>query len=63
MASTSRAARSQNAIPSQEAQQPVDVVDAKVRAILNYILDHTAQKIPIKDKDGKLIMDTDYAKY
>eukprot|EP00099_Drosophila_melanogaster_P022268 NP_649702.2 MAGE [Drosophila melanogaster] len=51
MASTSRAARSQNAIPSQEAQQPVDVVDAKVRAILNYILDHTAQKIPIKDKD------------
>ncbi|XP_043654755.1 melanoma-associated antigen B16 [Drosophila teissieri] len=51
MASTSRAARSQNANLSQATQQPVREVDAKVRAILNYILDHTAQKIPIKDKD------------
>ncbi|EDW55194.1 MAGE-like protein 2 [Drosophila sechellia] len=51
MASTSRAARSQNATLSQASEQPVHVVDANVRAILNYILDHTAQKIPIKDKD------------
>ncbi|XP_017057062.1 melanoma-associated antigen B16 [Drosophila ficusphila] len=50
MASTSRAARSQNANLSQ-ATQPICEVDDRVRAILNYILDHIAQKIPIKDKD------------
>ncbi|XP_017119722.1 melanoma-associated antigen B16 [Drosophila elegans] len=50
MASTSRAARSQNGSLSQPTQITREV-DDKVRAILNYILDHTAQKIPIKDKD------------
>ncbi|XP_016953752.1 melanoma-associated antigen B16 [Drosophila biarmipes] len=51
MASTSRASRSQNGSLSQATQQPIQEVDDKVRGILNYILDHTAQKIPIKDKD------------
>ncbi|XP_017013114.2 non-structural maintenance of chromosomes element 3 homolog [Drosophila takahashii] len=51
MASTSRAARSQNVSHSQATQQPIREVDDKVRGILAYILDHTAQKIPIKDKD------------
>ncbi|KAH8248463.1 hypothetical protein KR032_010825 [Drosophila birchii] len=50
MASTSRAARSQNVIPSQ-ATQSITEVDDKVRAILNYILDHSAEQIPIKEKD------------
>ncbi|XP_017083490.1 melanoma-associated antigen B2 isoform X2 [Drosophila eugracilis] len=51
MASTSRASRSQNVNLSQASQQPVQELDDKVRAIINYILDHIAQKIPIKDKD------------
>lgn len=50
MASTSRAARSQIANLSQ-ATQHINVVDDKVRAILNYILDHSAEQIPIKEKD------------
>ncbi|XP_017031590.1 non-structural maintenance of chromosomes element 3 homolog [Drosophila kikkawai] len=50
MASTSRAARSQNANLTQ-ATQHITEVDGKVRAILNYILDHSAEQIPIKEKD------------
>ncbi|KAH8292045.1 hypothetical protein KR054_004124 [Drosophila jambulina] len=50
MASTSRAARSQNANLSQATQHIIEV-DDKVRAILNYILDHSAEQIPIKEKD------------
>ncbi|KAH8335516.1 hypothetical protein KR074_004474 [Drosophila pseudoananassae] len=52
MASTSRAARSQTVNLSQaSALQHVTEVDDKVRGILNYILDHSAEKIPIKEKD------------
>ncbi|XP_017104256.2 melanoma-associated antigen D4 [Drosophila bipectinata] len=52
MASTSRAARSQTVNLSQtSASQHVTEVDDKVRGILNYILDHSAEKIPIKEKD------------
>ncbi|KAH8376363.1 melanoma-associated antigen D4 [Drosophila serrata] len=50
MASTSRAARSQNANFSQ-ASRDITEVDDKVRAILNYILDHSAEQIPIKEKE------------
>ncbi|KAH8278949.1 hypothetical protein KR018_011629 [Drosophila ironensis] len=52
MASTSRAARSLNAGLSQDnATQPITRVDDKVRGMFNYILDHSADKLPIKEKD------------
>ncbi|KAH8369181.1 hypothetical protein KR009_003622 [Drosophila setifemur] len=52
MASTSRASRSQNASQSQANNtQAIVQKDDKVRGILNYILDHSAEKIPIKEKD------------
>ncbi|EDV41802.1 uncharacterized protein Dana_GF17319 [Drosophila ananassae] len=52
MASTSRAARSQNGnLWEPDGSQPITEIDDKVRGILNYILDHSAEKIPIKEKD------------
>ncbi|EDW38123.1 GL12195 [Drosophila persimilis] len=59
MASTSRAGRAgtsrsgRNATQSSQSQQPevLTEIDDKVRTILKYILDHSAAKIPMKEKD------------